>query len=54
MDSAGKAQIKAKEIVLEAQAISISGKASVETAGGQVNSTAQGTNTITGALVEIN
>jgi hypothetical protein len=54
MDKAGKVEIKAKDIVFDAKTISFSGETSVETVGGQVNSTATGTNTIKGALVKIN
>ncbi|MBL6458669.1 type VI secretion system tip protein VgrG [Belnapia sp. T6] len=54
MDKDGLVQISAKNIILDAQTISFSGKTSVETVGGLVNSTAQGTNTIKGALVKIN
>ena len=54
MDKAGKVQIKANDIILDAKTISFSGQTSVETTGGQVNSTATGTHTIKGALVKIN
>jgi len=54
MDKNGKVEIKANDIVLDAKTISLSGQTSVETVGGQVNSTAQATNTIKGALVKIN
>jgi type VI secretion system secreted protein VgrG len=54
MEKGGKVQIKAKDIVLDAQTISLSGQTSVETVGGQINSTAQATHTIKGALVKIN
>jgi type VI secretion system secreted protein VgrG len=54
MDKAGKVEIKAKDIVFDAKTISFSGETSVETVGGQVNSTATGTNTIKGTLVKIN
>jgi type VI secretion system secreted protein VgrG len=54
MDDAGKVEIKANDIVLDAKTISFSGQTSVETVGGQVNSTANGTHTIKGALVKIN
>ena len=54
MDDAGKVEIKANNIILDAKTISFSGQTSVETVGGQVNSTATGTNTIKGALVKIN
>ena len=48
------AEIKANDIVLDAKTISFSGQTSVETVGGQVNSTATGTHTVKGALVKIN
>jgi type VI secretion system secreted protein VgrG len=54
MEKGGKVQIKAKDIVLDAQTISLSGQTSVETVGGQISSTAQATHTIKGALVKIN
>ncbi len=54
MDSGGKIEIKGKDIILDAQTISLSGQTSVETVGGEVNSTAQATHTIKGALVKIN
>jgi type VI secretion system secreted protein VgrG len=54
MERSGKVQIKAKDIILDAQTISLSGQTSVETVGGEVNSTAQATHTIKGALVKIN
>jgi len=54
MDKDGKVQISANNIILDAKTISLSGQTSVETVGGQVNATAQGTHTIKGALVKIN
>src|SRR5262249_34740269 len=54
MDSGGKVEIKANDIILDAKTISFSGQTSVETVGGQVNSTATGTHTVKGALVKIN
>jgi type VI secretion system secreted protein VgrG len=54
MEKGGKVEIKAKNIILDAETISLSGQTSVETVAGEVNTTAQATHTIKGALVKIN